>query len=96
MSDMNDDPLLQMPPVGGGSEGTQGVWADIDRSYDTEFRHHLRTSRLHQRNNSFNAQQFQSQLLGMMLLSESEAPLVGSGDAQPPPADPPADPTPQQ
>lgn len=72
-----------------GSPGTEGFWADIDRQYDTEFRHHKRMSRLHQQNVSLAAQQFQSQMLGLMLLGESEQPLAGQ---EAPKADPTAQP----
>lgn len=84
--DFQTDPILQMPPAAGGSPGTEGVWADIDRAYDADFRHNLRVSRLTQRNASFAAQQFQAQMLGLALLSDSEFPLVA--DPQGPPADP--------
>jgi hypothetical protein len=78
-----------MPPAGsGGGAGTADFWANIDRQYDADFRHHLRMSRLHQRNMSFAAQQFQSQMMALMLLGESEAVLEQVGGLPPMP-DPP-------
>lgn len=86
---------LEPPIPGEGSPGTEAVWQNIDRQYDTEFLHHLRVSKLHQRNISFAAEVFQSQMLGLMLLGESEMPLVPGGNgpqAAGGPAEPP-DPT---
>jgi len=91
MSDVQN-PGETAPAPGAGSPGTENFWMDIDRQSDTEFRHHSRMSRLHQRNISFAAQQFQSQMLGLMMLGESEMPLLpvvdvvqtAGGAAQPP------------
>lgn len=80
------DPLLTPPKLGAASGGTAEFWDNMDRADDREFLHHLRTSRLHQRNVSFAAQQFQSQMLGLMLLGESEKPL--RQDEECPQADP--------
>lgn len=70
-------------------------WQDIDRAYDTEHQHHKRMSELHRANISFAAQQFQSQMLGLILVGEAEMPLTAahSGDAVGGNAAPPSDPT---
>jgi len=56
--------------------GTEGFWTDIDRAYDADFRHHTRMAKLNQQSVSFALQTFQSQMLGLMLLGESEKVLV--------------------
>jgi len=85
MTDENAQPSAGLEPhaLGPGSPGTEDFWKNIDRQNDTEFLHHFRMSRLHQRNISFAASQFQSQMLGMMLLGESEQPLVPGGSDGP-------------
>lgn len=66
------DQQTPIPPLGPGSPGTEGFWADIDRAYDTEYRHNARQSELNQKNMSFISQLNQSQIMGLMLLSEAE------------------------
>ena len=61
---------------GPGSSGTEGVWQDIDRAYATEHANRKRTLRTQQQQISFAAMQFQSQMLGLMLLGEAEQTLV--------------------
>jgi len=62
---MSNQPASE--PLGAGSSGTEGFWADIDRSYNTENRQHDRASRRNCRNMSFASQQFQSSAMGLML-----------------------------
>ena len=78
-----------------GSKGTEGVWADIDRSYDVEHLHNLRQVKINQRNISFAAQQLRSQMLGLMLVGEADLPLVPGGtcEEQAAEGEPTADPT---
>lgn len=61
---------------GPGSPGTEDVWKSIDRAYDTEYRHQQRSQRLLARQVTMTTQIFQSQMLGLMLLGESEQLLV--------------------
>jgi hypothetical protein len=91
---LQTDPLLAPPEFSDAGDGTGDFWANMDRAYDREFLHNLRTSRLHQRNVSFAAQQFQAQMLGLMLLGESEKPLRQDEECPTPePVGPAADPT---
>lgn len=78
---MNEEQTIasDLPVLAAGSQGTEGVWADIDRAYDVDHLHNMRASRLHQRNASFAAQQFQSQMLALALLTEGKMPLVTGG-----------------
>jgi hypothetical protein len=64
------------PELTPGSPGTEGVWSDIDRSYDVEFRHRRRAQLSLAREVTMAAQVFQAQALGIALLGEAEQPLV--------------------
>ena len=65
------------------SGGTEEFWANTDRAYETEYRHHLRLSQLHRENVSFAAQLFQFQMMALMLLGESEQTLERQPAAAP-------------
>jgi len=87
---VENDPLLTPPALEPVTDNTAEFWTNLDRASDREFLHHLRSSRLHQRNVSFAAQQFGAQMLGMMLIGESEMPLQRDGECPMPAEEVPA------
>ena len=75
MSDQNTTP-------GPGGAGAEDVWKNIDRAYDVEHKHRQRQQKLLARELTMSQQIFQSGMLGLMLIGESEQPLVpGHGEA---------------
>lgn len=60
---------------------TQAFWDNLQKSYDVEHRHHQRLAKLQQQSVSFAALQFQSQMLGLLALTEAARPLSTDEDA---------------
>jgi len=58
------------------------VWGDIEKAYEVEHKHNERISKLNQENNSAASLNFQSLMLGLMLLGESEQPLISTPGSQ--------------
>lgn len=78
---MDEQPVAPEQSTGGAED----VWANIDRAYDTEYKHHKRMTKLHQQAATLSAQTFQSQMLGLLLLGESEQALQQAAAEAPQP-----------